>query len=129
MKYWHPHLPFGQHISVSTLVYILKYISITYILNIILLIFLLFVHIAMLFYAQICFISKGLPVEDINLYYLLMSRYSWKTAKVGAKHQQSICYHPDNYGLFCWIPLQHIFHLWELNSIYQILTLRPSFTL
>jgi hypothetical protein len=20
MKYWHPHLPFGQHISVSTLV-------------------------------------------------------------------------------------------------------------
>jgi hypothetical protein len=24
MKYWHPHLPFGQHISVSTLVVILK---------------------------------------------------------------------------------------------------------
>jgi hypothetical protein len=22
MKYWHPHLPFGQHISVSTLYYI-----------------------------------------------------------------------------------------------------------
>jgi hypothetical protein len=22
MKYWHPHLPFGQHISVSTLVYL-----------------------------------------------------------------------------------------------------------
>jgi hypothetical protein len=21
MEYWHPHLPFGQHISVSTLVY------------------------------------------------------------------------------------------------------------
>jgi hypothetical protein len=24
MKYWHPHLPFGQHISVSTLVYLKK---------------------------------------------------------------------------------------------------------
>ena len=24
MKYWHPHLPFGQHISVSTLVSIWK---------------------------------------------------------------------------------------------------------
>jgi hypothetical protein len=24
MKYWHPHLPFGQHISVSTLVSIIK---------------------------------------------------------------------------------------------------------
>jgi hypothetical protein len=24
MKYWHPHLPFGQHISVSTLVYRVK---------------------------------------------------------------------------------------------------------
>jgi hypothetical protein len=23
MKYWHPHLPFGQHISVSTLVIII----------------------------------------------------------------------------------------------------------
>ena len=21
MEYWHPHLPFGQHIAVSTLVY------------------------------------------------------------------------------------------------------------
>jgi hypothetical protein len=26
MKYWHPHLPFGQHISVSTLVKYIIYI-------------------------------------------------------------------------------------------------------
>ena len=48
---------------------------------------LLFVYTTRLLYTQICCISKGLVVEEINYYITLVHDIIWNTAKVGAKHK------------------------------------------
>jgi hypothetical protein len=49
---------------------------------------LVFLHITLFFYRQVCFISNDLVGVLVNIIYNLFTPlYSWNTAKVGVKHQ------------------------------------------